>query len=177
MGGGGGGGRTLSLEYGLMERGEKRVGGGGDLGKGRRLPVPNVPGEEWGKREYPIKKNTHTKTTLLVGCSEIPVINDINLDESITAIKAQKNKTTTKNKNTHQQTKQKQKTERERESNTRTHTLSHIHTQRRPFVWNLLHGNTPPNKINKLTELSPLTVGTKITACTCERRFLDRKIN
>ena len=80
-----------------------------------------------GKREYPIEKNNTQKTTLLVGCSEIPVINDINLDESITAIKAQKNKTTTKNKNTHQQTKQKQKTERERATHAHIHSHTYTH--------------------------------------------------
>ena len=174
--GGGGGGERWAWNTDSWREGKKGWGGGGPW-KRKKASSSKRPRGRMGKREYPIEKTHTQKTTLLVGCSEIPVINDINLDESITAIKAQKNKTTTKNKNTHQQTKQKQKTERERESNTRTHTLSHIHTQRRPFVWNLLHGNTPPNKINKLTELSPLTVGTKITACTCERRFLDRKIN
>ena len=47
-GGRGGGGERWALEYGLRER-EREGGGGGvsDLGKGRRLPVPNILRDEW----------------------------------------------------------------------------------------------------------------------------------
>ena len=52
MGGGGGGGEERALEYGFMG------GGGGGfllffrsyLGKGRRLQIPNIPGDEWENR-------------------------------------------------------------------------------------------------------------------------------
>ena len=45
---------------------------GSNLGKGRRLPIPNIPGDEWENQ------STQGKTP-------------INLDEGFTAIKAQEN--------------------------------------------------------------------------------------
>ena len=52
-------------------------GGGSDLGKGRRLPVPNIPGgelENW---------STWEQKTTLVRCRENPT--DINLHEGFTS--------------------------------------------------------------------------------------------
>ena len=58
-------------------------GGGGGGVKGR-IPVRNIPGDEWESRSTQGKKT-------LVGCSENPMKYDINLDEGVTAIKAQEN--------------------------------------------------------------------------------------
>ena len=41
MGGGGGEG------YGFIRKKRKKTGFGSNLGKGRRLPIPNIPGDEW----------------------------------------------------------------------------------------------------------------------------------
>ena len=54
-----------------------------ELAKRRRLPVPNIPGDEWENR------STRGKNPL-VGRRENPT--DINLHEGSTAIKAQGNK-------------------------------------------------------------------------------------
>ena len=51
-----GGGESWDLEYRFMEE-KKKGGGGSDLGKGRRLPVPNIPGDEWENRSTQKKKN------------------------------------------------------------------------------------------------------------------------
>ena len=48
MGGGGGGGDFIYIYI----RDES------DLGRGRKLTVPNIPEDEWGKPEYPGKKPT-----------------------------------------------------------------------------------------------------------------------
>ena len=100
--------RERVLSFGRIYRGG---GGGGvyiyirdesDLGRGRKLPVPNIPGDEWGKPEYPGGKNTTSRMPWKY----------INLDEGYNAVKAQKNK-------------KQQKRERERDA----HTLIHNHTR------------------------------------------------
>ena len=57
----------LSFGIWIHGRGQKGGGGGSDLGKGRKLPVPNIPGDEWENRSTRGNKS-------LVGCSENPVI-------------------------------------------------------------------------------------------------------
>ena len=64
---------------------------GSDLGKGRRLPIPNIPGDEWENRSARGKKNISR-----MQCKPY----DINVDEGFTAIKAQENKQTNKTKQT-----------------------------------------------------------------------------
>ena len=89
-------------------------GGGGyiyirdesDLGRGRRLPVPNIPEDERGKPEYPGKKPT----------SRMPW-KYINLDEGYTAVNAEKKR------------KKKKKKTRERERERDAHTLLHNHAR------------------------------------------------
>ena len=56
-------------------------GGGSNLQKGR-LPIPNIPGDEWENQNAPGGKT-------LVGCSKKN--HNINLDVGFTAIKAQEN--------------------------------------------------------------------------------------
>ena len=58
---------------------------GSDPGKGRRLPIPNIPGDEWENRSARGKKNISR-----MQCKPY----DINVDEGFTAIKAQENKPT-----------------------------------------------------------------------------------
>ena len=74
MGGGGGGGKEresfgIRIHAKKMEKKKKKTCFGSDLGKGRRLPIPNIPGDEWENR------STRGKTTTtLVGCSANPMI-------------------------------------------------------------------------------------------------------
>ena len=58
---------------------------GSDPGKGRRLPLPNIPGDEWENHTHPEEKSISQ-----MQCKP----SDINLDEGFTAIKAQENKPT-----------------------------------------------------------------------------------
>ena len=69
------------LEYGFKRKNEEKPCFGSDLGKGKRLPIPNIPGDEWENQ------STRGKTPL-VRCSANP---DINPDEGFTSIKAQEN--------------------------------------------------------------------------------------
>ena len=68
---------------------------GPHLGKGR-LPLPNIPGDEWS--------SARGKNMSQMQCKP----NDINLDEGFTAIKARENKPT--------------ENKRERDARTHTHT-------------------------------------------------------
>ena len=88
--GGGGGGAEGEREFWALQyefkrktkkkEEEKAPCFGSNHGKGRRLPIPNIPGDEWENW------NTQGKNPL-ARCKPY----DINLDEGFTAIKAQEN--------------------------------------------------------------------------------------
>ena len=93
----------------IRKKKEKKLGS--NLGKGRRLPIPNIPGDEWENQSNQGKKNINRM-------QRKPY--DINFDEGFTTVKAQEITT---------------KTKRERDAHKHSHTIVHAYIHTNAVLW------------------------------------------